>query len=93
MRGKLESLEVRKGFTIKKGDTVYLNFSGSPRGVMQVEIVSIIFDSEREISLLNCDEENIDIEVYNGSRFSTYNSSQFRRNCFPTRLDAENMCL
>lgn len=56
---------------------------------MQAEVVKIIYDNTREISLLNADEGDFDVEVCSCGRFSTYNSIQLRRNGFLTRAEAE----
>ena len=69
MKGKLDSLDIRAGFTIRKGSTIYLNFEqGKGAGsVLAREVTDISFDGS-----------NINVEVIPscGGLFSTYDAEQ-----------------
>ena len=82
MQGKLDSLEVRPGFIIKKGSIVYLNFDkgGGSRSVFTREVTDIILkDGGVEIEV---------VPMY-GGLFSKYDSSQFENNAFASSKEAE----
>ena len=82
MKAKIEELEVRGDFKIKKGTRIYLNFdrdSGS-RGILEREVMGI--------EMLQGGDIEIEVVSSYGS-FSKYDVEQFRENAFASYKEAE----